>query len=512
MTSTTSDRHVEWWRELIDPLGRELDYYDPYVARDHLPYSEVLAAKAISRRYSGTLIFVIENKKWMLWTGAIFEEINDAEIASILHAYAEQYRLALEWLQAQSERGENKVDYEEIWKKHRRFRGRIHSDAGFQALLRQLSLVCGVSAKSLDASTAWLVCENGVLNLSEIMERRTVTLYPHDPSRLVSKKINANWDPPATSAAWQQYLDGSLPDKEVQRFIQRWLGQALRGKPVDKGLINLQGIKDSGKSVFLETTRDVFGGYGVNAKANAFLAKSGSDPQFELHELKGARLVTASEPGKGKHLNDELVKSLTGGDKQTTRTLYGKHVQWDPQCTVFIASNNPMKFDTADAAMLDRLKVIRFDQQFSRDPKAAAGTRANLGLRDDLVAEYDGIFRWIIQGLLDYAEQGLGEEPEAVRAASERMAEEIDNPLAWVKDMGYAECLESDPNTPAYKCIGVQDAFKAYGAWCLNEGHDSVQRNDFSEVLQRLYPKQRGQRGWVFKGLVQTAPFPTPKF
>ncbi|HZW94578.1 MAG TPA: hypothetical protein VFF64_16635 [Candidatus Eremiobacteraceae bacterium] len=50
-----------------------------------------------------------------------------------------------------------------------------------------------------------------------------------------------------------------------------------------------------------------------------------NDPKYELATFKGSRLVTAVEPRKAGHLDEEVLKQVTGGDQIMARDIYEKN-------------------------------------------------------------------------------------------------------------------------------------------------------------------------------------------
>jgi putative DNA primase/helicase len=210
-----------------------------------------------------------------------------------------------------------------------------------------------------------------------------------------------------------------------------------------------------------------------------------------MHELRGARLVTASEPGRGKQLDDDAVKTVTGSDMMRTREPYGRFVSWKPQCTIFIASNSPMRLDTADGALLNRVKPISFPKSFRRGDNVPPEERAELRLTEYLSMERSGIFTWLVNGLMDFLENGLGEEPQAVIEGRREMAIDIDTTLMWLSEEVQAGhiIVDTDPDTPASSFIQVKEAYFMYQMWCAEAGErHPYGRKNFAASIKREHP------------------------
>lgn len=496
-----------WAEEFLVRHGDEIDMI---ATHERLPRSDVRSARAIALHLPGEITFSDQSGTWRMWNGAVHESLTASEMQRGIQTFADAIAVALNTIkvvyQAEADRQSDKDEadkvmarYRSMWAKHRSYRDRLFSDAGQKAVVSQLKTYVGVDEERFDASPRFFVVEDGVIDLSMVMRTGEVEVAPHSPTRLVTKRSRARWDPAAEAPRWHWYLQRSLPDPEVREYLQRWCGAALLGDPKDKGLVNLIGPQDSGKSLFIKAMQLVLGDYSKMVAADTFLAKRGNGT-FEAHELRGVRVALAAEPGSGKQMDEGIVKALTGGDQLQTRTLYGRFVTWTPQATIFIASNHPMKIDTADGAMLNRIKPVEFPIRFSRDPAAPPELRADLKLEEDLRGETAGILRWVVEGLLAYREHGLGVEPASVASKRETMAEEIDNPLEWLQEAIDDALVIVDPDVPAARCITVNSAYERYVHWCEAGNVKPFGRKRFSQVIQRRYPTKKSGAN-VFVGI-----------
>lgn len=485
-----------------------------------IPRSDVKSAEVIRDHYRDQISYGTQTKQWYLWNGTVHEMCNNGDVDRLIHIWAYTLRDALDTVRNDYEirasvapdqptRDRILKNYSDTWKLHKAYRDRLFSDSGQKAVISQLKSMCAVDESVFDADGRYFVVENGVINMDAVEKTREIKLLPHDPRRKLTKKSTIKYDPDVSyeKSWWNYYLTTSLPDPEVRAYLQRWAGSSLLGKPNSKGLVNLIGPQDSGKSLFINAMLDVMDDYGKGVAARTFLSKKNGDAGYDLHELKGARLITASEPGRGKQLDDDLVKTVTGSDAMRTREPYGRFVSWKPQCTIFIASNQAMRMDTADGALLNRIKPIRFPKSFKRvqagDESVPLADRAIPELPEYLAAEKTQIFNWLVDGLKDFLEKGLGYEPEAVRSERREMAVEIDSCLLWLQEELEAGNIlqDDDPETPAYHYLQVSQAFKRYDSWCeeTRERQRFGQRN-FAASLRREYPTVKSA-GVRFKGL-----------
>lgn len=479
-----------------------------------IPRSDIVSAQVIRDRYADQISYGTQTGQWYLWNGTVHQQCNNGDVERLIHIWAHTLKAAIDAvrdhyeLQAASAPDQAAADrvmkqYFDSWKAHRAYRDRLFNDSGQKAVISQLRSMCAIDESEFDAEGRYFVVENGVINMDVVQKTREIHLLQHDPKRKLTKKSTVVWDPDARSQWWEWYLKRSLPDPEVRAYLQRWAGSALLGKPNSKGLINLIGPQDSGKSVFIDTMLGVMGDYAKMVRAATFLAKKNGDAGYDMHELRGARLVTASEPGRGKQLDDDAVKTVTGSDMMRTREPYGRFVSWKPQCTIFIASNAPMRLDTSDGALLNRIKPIIFPKSFRRGNDVPPEERAELKLTEYLSMERSGIFRWLFDGLVDFLENGLGDEPLAVIEGRKAMAIDIDTSLMWLQeeiDAGNI-IVDTDPETPNSHFLGVNLAYVRYRSWCDESGERyPFGRKAFSANIKREHPTVTSA-GMRFKGL-----------
>ena len=496
----TYDEAKTWAEQFIarKPNGE----VDLLLTQEQLPRSDLVSARVVKQHFDGMIHFGTQTAQWYLWDGVVHRPANGGEIESVIHRWADTLKEALNRIHDDYElraasaptpqqRDQILQDYARHWKAYRAYRDRLFNDAGQKAVISQMRSICATDESKFDSSGRYFVVENGVINMDVVQKTRKIVLMAHDPARMLTKRSNVVWDPDAKCGWWEWYIRRSLPDAEVRRYLQRWAGSSLLGLPNSKGLVNLIGPQDSGKSIFLDTMISIIGDYAKMVRASTFLAKKPGDAGYDLHELRGARFVAASEPGQGKFLDDDAVKTLTGGDAMRTREPYGRFVAWKPQCTIFIASNQPMRLDTADGAMLNRIKPIIFPKSFRRDKNAPEEERAEPNLAEWLSHERAGIFRWIVDGLIDFLNHGLGDEPNTVSAGREQMALEMATPLEWLEEMLREGLLVEDPEAAISRCAPVRKSFHQYRMWCAEVGVMlPMQERKFAAILSRKYPKQ----------------------
>jgi putative DNA primase/helicase len=296
-------------------------------------------------------------------------------------------------------------------------------------LLQESSIPLAVPFEALDADPLEVNCLNGVLRFTVSMpvdendsggRVAAMTLVPHDRAQRVSKCIQVAHDPAAVSPLWDRFLARIQPDREMRRFLQRWFGLSMTAVK-SPHLAFFHGAGANGKSVLVDTVARVLAGYAASLKIESITGtnrRGGADATPDLIPLLGARFVRTSEPDQGTPLQEGLIKQMTGGEPIQVRPMYGAQIDIDPTWKITMSGNHKPDVRGTDDGIWRRVLLVPFDVQI---PPA----ERDEGLAGKLWAERAGILRWLVDGLVDYLEQGLA-PPGVVREATEEYREESD--------------------------------------------------------------------------------------
>lgn len=329
-----------------------------------------------------------------------------------------------------------------------------------------------VAARDLDADPFLLGTPNGTLDL------HTMELRDPDPADLITKTTGTGVDMNAQGETFQRFLEGVLPDPEVRGFTQRLFGHALLGKVYENVFPVPHGPAGTGKSTFLELILDVFGDYGKAVSSTLLLATKHEEHKAELADLRGLRLGIAHETGRGKRLDTETMKRLTGGDEITARFMRQNFFTFKPTHMLAMVTNHKPVVDGDDAAAWDRIRIIPFEQRFRHTE--GEDTR----LKDKLALEMPAVLRWLIEGYHAYTQRGL-DAPDAVKVATEEYREESDVIGAFLT----ACCDQGSEHTHS---VRASEVFKAWREWCEENRERPGSEKAFAERLkQRGIPKKR---------------------
>ncbi|ESZ65712.1 phage/plasmid primase, P4 family [Mesorhizobium sp. L103C131B0] len=275
-------------------------------------------------------------------------------------------------------------------------------------------------------------------------------------------------------------------DVGLQNFLKRFSGYALTGVTIEHALAFFHGTGNNGKSVFLSVAAGILGDYHTTAPFETFAASRHEKHPTDVAGLRGARLVTTAETEEGRQWDETKLKQLTGGDLISARFMRQDFFEFAPQFKLIIAGNHKPSLKTVDEAIRRRLHLVPFTVTI---PK----TERDPDLKEKLKAEWPAILDWLIEGCLDWQEEGL-KPPQAVVAASEAYLAEEDTFGRWMADR-----CELDPND----WTSSADLFGDYDAYA-RQGREHVgNRTDFTEKLlaQKVIVAERTNAGRGYRGV-----------
>jgi putative DNA primase/helicase len=203
--------------------------------------------------------------------------------------------------------------------------------------------------------------------------------------------------------------------------------------------------------------------------------------------------VTTSETAEGANFDEDLLKRLTGRDSVTSRELYQANQEWIPECTLWLATNHPPKFNSDDDAIWRRAKLIPFTTQFT-----GAGEIHDMSRRM-LVPEANGILNWLLAGLRAFLAHGLG-EPAAVVQAAKDLRSESDSVVRFLDDYVIDGTLALGEGY----VIKSKELYLMYQAWCHIAGERPLRTRRFAHRLEsadRGLSCVRGEAGTDFHGV-----------
>jgi phage/plasmid-associated DNA primase len=162
-----------------------------------------------------------------------------------------------------------------------------------------------------------------------------------------------------------------MPNIDERTFLFVVLGSGLSGLPIAKFHI-FNGDGRNGKGLTNESMAKVLGQYCVNVSSSIFYDnprdKSSGSANPEIAKLDKKRYVITKEPPSHVHLQNSVVKDLTGGGETCARMLFSSKSLVQLFLTMVLEANNVPTFaeEPVDADV-ERIVDIRFGSLFTAD-------------------------------------------------------------------------------------------------------------------------------------------------
>jgi len=324
-----------------------------------------------------------------------------------------------------------------------------------------------VSARDMNPNRHLINCQNGILDLD------SGELLPHNASHRMTKIMGTSWNPEATCPRFEQFMEEVLPDAGTRDYVRRALGYTLLGDADQRALFLIYGPSGTGKSQFIRIMEMVFGDYAATAPPGTFKLSRDKAPSNDLHRLRGRRFVSTSETADNASFDEDLLKRITGRDQISSRGLYQEFQEWTPECSIWLATNHPPRFNSDDDAIWRRAKLVPFLTQFVR----GQGEVPDIA-RKVLWDEAEGILRWIVQGAMEYRQFGLSEPELVLESAAEHRAQS-DSVVRFLDDKISEGILIMSPE----RQIGVVDLYNMYSMWSVTVGERRLGSRRFGHRL-----------------------------
>jgi P4 family phage/plasmid primase-like protien len=232
----------------------------------------------------------------------------------------------------------------------------------------------------------------------------------------------------------------------------------------------------------------VFGSYAGNLSADTLTVGCKRNVKPEMAELKGKRLIIASELEEGMRLNTAMVKQLCSTDDIYAEKKYKDPFSFTPSHTLVLYTNHLPRVGASDEGTWRRLIVIPFNAviQSTQDKK----NYSEYLFRE--AGEY--ILRWIIEGAQEVISRDFNISlPSVVKQAIRAYRDNND----WFANF-LEECCDVD-KTYTQKS---GELYTEYRAYCMRNGEYTRSTTDFYTALDLAgFMKHKTNKGSVISGL-----------
>ena len=270
-----------------------------------------------------------------------------------------------------------------------------------------------------------------------------------------------------------KFLNSSLPDKEVQNFVQEYVGSTfIANNRFQVGTLWI-GAGSNGKSLLLNVVRALH-----ERSAPIRLDKLDG---FDLQVLVGASLAYCDETPKSK-INQQALKSLISGGSVQINRKFLEPIDYRCTAKFIICSNHlPSAADQTDG-WWRRLHIVEWNQQIK-------GKQIIYSLDDRIVDEELGIvLDWALLGLQRLLARGQFAVPEVMEKAKQEAIQATNTVSSWIQDAGVA--LSKLPG----QMMGKPDIYERYGDYCNQLSVIPVSYGEFCKRLKAIFPAANEDR------------------
>ena len=214
-----------------------------------------------------------------------------------------------------------------------------------------------VDQNELDRNENLLNCPDGTYDMRQGVRGKR----DHDASDFITKIT-----PYAPGDQGKQEWIDSLNlifqgDNELIEYVQRIVGLAAIGEVYQEAIYIAYGNGSNGKSTFWNTIAAVMGDYAGLISADVLTAGCKRNVKPELAEVKGKRLLIASELEEGQRLSTSIVKQLCSTDLIEGEKKYKDPFKFRPTHSLILYTNHLPKVGAMDNGIWRRLIVIPFN-------------------------------------------------------------------------------------------------------------------------------------------------------
>ena len=341
-----------------------------------------------------------------------------------------------------------------------------------------------IDQNDLDKDENYLNCPDGTYDMAHGMLGR----HDHDSDDLITK-ITAASPGDEGSALWQETLETIFQgDQELIDYVQRIVGLAAIGEVYQEAMIIAYGDGSNGKSTFWNTIAAVMGSYAGLISADALTVGCKRNVKPELAEVKGMRLLIASELEEGQRLSTSIVKQLCSTDLIEGEKKYKDPFKFRPTHTLVLYTNHLPRVGATDTGIWRRLIVIPFNARITGNSDIKNYSKylqANAA---------PAIMKWIIEG----AQKAIRDNyrlkaPKCVQEAIARYKADND----WMSHF-LDECCEIGDGLKEKS----GELFAAYRAFCGRTNDFCRSTTEFYTALeQRGFTRHRTHDGKYILGL-----------
>lgn len=486
-------------------LGERLPLVDLAFLGECYDREELGDGELFAHLYNGRIVYDHAENAWYFWERGHYRR-DDTEQVKLLYSgqVAAQYlegAAVLIRLASEATAAGNKAQadaFSDLAQAFTRRARQLQKKHRATNALDYAAAVLGVKGDIWDICPALLPVANGVVDLATGQLRLG---QPEDYIRTYAPYEWRGLDEPCPR--WARFVVEIMGgDEGNAEFLQRLLGYGISGLATEHKFPILWGETGrNGKDTLVESLGYALGPLAGAVTKDVIIDPGGRNysgaPAPHILDLRGKRLVWASEPREGARLDAAQVKLITGGGRLKGRGVYEKSfVEWQPTHLAMLITNPRPHAPADDLALWERLLLIPFTQRFVDSPRGQNEHTADKGLRAKLRTEAAGILAWLVRGYMAWRAEGLNPPTEVTQATAEyRQSEDT-----------LTQFLSEQYTPQSGAVVTANDLYLTYMSWCTAWGINPMSGRTFGEKMKNRLPWQRTTAGVVYIGIKRNGP------
>ena len=314
---------------------------------------------------------------------------------------------------------------------------------------------------------------------------RTGESKPHDPKDLISNIAGCS---PSKRGGYgkrfAQFLDEITEgDKHLQEYLQVSLGSCLSGAIESHWLMFWIGNGRNGKNTLGDAVMRIMGSYARKIPSSTLMRSKFDSHPTEIANLKGCRLAIASEVESGAFWNESRINELTGDVVISARFMRGDLFEFKRTFKLLIYGNHRPRLSTITEAGRSRLKLVRFQAEFT-------GDKLDPNLPLALKKEDSYILRWLMDGHAKWIENA--KRLPYCKAIEDEINDYIDNqstPFNWMSE----KLKPSDTN---FEKAG--ELYQKYKTWKEERGEQPQSHTLWGEEMKKRFKQKQTNKGMLY--------------
>lgn len=292
--------------------------------------------------------------------------------------------------------------------------------------------------------------KNGLYNL------KTKQLEPLTWTYFITNTLPFNYNPESGCPNWIDFIT-EVHSLEDLHFIQEWWGYQLYTAYPRKMLVVLIGNTNNGKTIELDIMKHVLGPDNytpITLQELTYQEYYGAELHHKLANI-------CDELPSNKIKNVEKLDNAASGGMVSARRIYGQPFKFMNVAKFTYATNEPPEIVQDLDAFWGRLHVVECPYRFEKEPKVGEKQAIDREvLEESLKKEVEGIFNWMLQGLIRIYENGWKFSYSRSVEQNRKYYRIKANPVvSWIEEK--LEYTGDDSNI-----IRPQDAYDDFRKWC----------------------------------------------